>query len=172
MYFGCVELEGVVKNFSLLRKLKLLQSQAFLGLDLKIGELARVAQCTVETVRYYEKAGLLPETARTAGSYRVYGRDHVDSLRFIRNCRALDMSHEEIYALLGLAGHAQTSCNAINAVLVQHIAYVNARIEELHKLKQQLQTLRAQCHNEQAVNTCGILQGLADMETTAKSLAP
>ena len=135
---------------------------------MKIGELAQVAQCTVETVRYYEKAGLLPETARTAGNFRVYGTGHVERLRFIRNCRALDMSHEEIHALLGLADHPQTSCDAINTVLEQHISHVNERLEELHKLKQQLQTLREQCQNEQAVETCGILQGLAAMETTAK----
>lgn len=135
---------------------------------MKIGELAQVAQCTVETVRYYEKAGLLPETARTAGNFRVYGPDHVDRLRFIRNCRALDMSLEEIHALLALADHPQTSCGAINTVLDQHIAHVNERIEELSKLKVQLQTLRGQCHNEQAVDTCGILQGLAAMETMAK----
>lgn len=68
---------------------------------MKIGELAQVAQCTVETVRYYEKAGLLPETPRTAGNFRVYGPGHVERLRFIRNCRALDMSHEEIHTHLG-----------------------------------------------------------------------
>ena len=135
---------------------------------MKIGELAQVAQCTVETVRYYEKAGLLPETARTAGNFRVYGPGHVERLRFIRNCRALDMSHEEIHALLGLVDHPQTSCKAINTVLDQHIAHVSARMEELSKLKMQLQTLREQCHNEQAVDTCGILQGLAAMETTAR----
>ena len=59
---------------------------------MKIGELAQVAQCTVETVRYYEKAGLLAPPARTAANYRSYGNAHVDRLRFIRNCRALDMT--------------------------------------------------------------------------------
>ena len=135
---------------------------------MKIGELAQVAQCTVETVRYYEKAGLLPETARTAGNFRVYGPGHVERLCFIRNCRALDMSHEEIHTLLGLVDHPQTRCEAINTVLDQHSAHVRARIEELSKLEMQLQTLREQCHNEQAVDTCGILQGLAAMETTAR----
>eukprot|EP01030_Chromulinospumella_sphaerica_P019117 gene19117-18994_t len=70
---------------------------------MKIGELALVAQCTVETVRYYEKAGLLPEPARTPGNFRVYGPEHLERLRFIRNCRALDMSQEEIHTLLNLA---------------------------------------------------------------------
>jgi DNA-binding transcriptional MerR regulator len=56
---------------------------------MKIGELAHVAQTTVETVRYYEKEGLLPVTVRTAGNFRVYGPAHLERLRFIRNCRAL-----------------------------------------------------------------------------------
>jgi Cd(II)/Pb(II)-responsive transcriptional regulator len=135
---------------------------------MKIGELAQVAQCTVETVRYYEKEGLLPETARTAGNFRVYGPDHVDRLRFIRNCRALDMSHEEIHTLLGLADDPAEGCAAVNAVFDQHIAHVDERIRELTHLKQQLAALRERCASEQAVDACGILRGLAAMETEAK----
>ena len=61
---------------------------------MKIGELAAFAQCTVETVRYYEKEGLISEPGRTAGNFRVYGAEHLERLRFIRNCRTLYMSHE------------------------------------------------------------------------------
>ncbi len=135
---------------------------------MKIGELANVAQCTVETVRYYEKEGLLPEPARTTGNFRVYGPEHLERLRFIRNCRALDMSHEEIHTLLGLADQPADGCGAINAVFDQHIAHVEARIQELLHLKQQLGALRERCQIEQAVDACGILRGLAVMETEAK----
>ena len=135
---------------------------------MKIGELANVAQCTVETVRYYEKEGLLPEPGRTPGNFRVHGPEHLERLRFIRNCRALDMSHEEIHTLLGLDDQPADGCGAINDVFDQHIAHVEARIQELSHLKQQLSTLRQQCQTEQAVDACGILQGLAAMETEAK----
>lgn len=135
---------------------------------MKIGELAQVAQTTVETVRYYEKEGLLPEPARTAGNFRLYGTEHVERLRFIRNCRALDMSHEEIHTLLDLADQPADGCGAINAVFDQHIAHVDERIRELTHLKAQLGALRERCVSEQAVNACGILQGLAAMETEAK----
>ena len=135
---------------------------------MKIGELAQVAQCTVETVRYYEKAGLLPETVRTAGNFRVYEPGHVERLRFIRNCRALDMSLVEIQTLLGLADGSAEGCGAINTVFDEHIAHVNDRIKELSNLKRQLQVLRERCNSEQRVDACGILQGLAAMETTAK----
>ena len=139
---------------------------------MKIGELANMAQCTVETVRYYEKEGLLPEPARTTGNFRVYGPEHQERLRFIRNCRALDMSHEEIHTLLNLADQPAEGCGAVNAVFDQHIAHVEARIQELTHLKQQLSTLRQQCQTEQAVDACGILQGLAAMETEAKPKSP
>ncbi len=132
---------------------------------MKIGELARNAQCTVETVRYYEKAGLLAEPARTEGNFRVYGPEHLERLRLIRNCRALDMSHEEIHALLKLANTAGEDCGAVNAVFDQHIAHVDARIHELTQLKLQLSTLRQRCSSGKPVDACGILQGLAAMET-------
>jgi len=135
---------------------------------MKIGELAQVAQTTVETVRYYEKEGLLPETVRTAGNFRVYSPVHLKRLRFIRNCRVLDMSHEEIRTLLNLSDQLVQGCGAINTVFDQHIAHVDERIQELLHLKEQLAGLRRRCQTEQTVDDCGILQGLADMETSQK----
>jgi len=135
---------------------------------MKIGELARLAQCTVETVRYYEKAGLLPPPGRTGSNYRHYGDAHVARLRFIRNCRALDMTHDEVRALLGLVDQPANDCSGINRVLDEHIAHVDMRIQELKHLKQQLAALRQSCHGEQPVIACGIVQGLATMETETR----
>lgn len=116
-------------------------------------------------MRYYEKEGLLTEPGRTSGNFRVYGPEHLEWLRFIRNCRALDMSHDEIHKLLELADQLGDGCGPVNAVFDQHIANVEARIRELTHLKQQLSTLRQSCNSENAIDTCGILQGLATMET-------
>ncbi|WP_374402845.1 Cd(II)/Pb(II)-responsive transcriptional regulator [Niveibacterium sp.] len=135
---------------------------------MKIGELALLAQCTVETVRYYERENLLPAPARTQGNFRLFGPLHVERLRFIRNCRALDMSHDEIRNLLALADRPAEGCGAVNAVFDQHIAHVDARIRELAQLKEQLSALRQRCVGELAVEACGILQGLAAMETEAR----
>ncbi len=135
---------------------------------MKIGEVAQLAQCKVETVRYYEKEGLLPEPARTEGNFRLYGSDHVERLRFIRNCRALDMSHGEIRTLLGLVDLPAEGCGTINVVFDQHINHVDERIKELKQLKRQLTALRERCQAEQPVNACGILQGLAAMQTEPK----
>ncbi len=140
----------------------------YLELVMKIGELAQIAQTTVETVRYYEKEGLLPETTRTAGNFRVYDATHQERLRFIRNCRALDMSHEEIRTLLGLTDQPAEGCGAINALFDQHMAHVDERISELTHLKAQLATLRQRCQTERAVDACGILQGLAAMPAHTK----
>ena len=135
---------------------------------MKIGELAQTALCTVETVRYYEKAGLLPLPARTSGNFRVYGPEHLERLRFIRNCRALAMSHQEIHTLLQLSDQPEAGCEAVNGVFEQHIAHVRARIQELTQLQQQLQALRLRCQTVQTTQTCGILQGVNAMETEHK----
>ena len=135
---------------------------------MKIGELAQVAQCTVETIRYYEKEGLMAAPSRTSGNFRTYGSEHVERLRFIRNCRALDMSQNEIRTLLNLADGAEQGCGAVNDVFDQHIAHVDERIRELTHLKLELASLRQRCQSEQAVQSCGILQGLAAMETAQK----
>src|SRR2546426_462323 len=115
---------------------------------MKIGELAQVAQCTVETIRYYEKEGLLAAPTRTSGNFRVYGPEQVERLRLIRNCRALDMSHDEIRTLLGMADQVEQGCGAVNDVVDQHIAHVDERIRELNHLKQQLTALRQRCQSE------------------------
>lgn len=135
---------------------------------MKIGELAKVAHCSVETIRYYEKEALLPVTARSEGNFRVYGASHVDRLRFIRNCRNLDMSHEEIRSLLVMIDNPQDGCGGINHVFDQHIAHVDERIRELAQLKSLLSTLRQRCQIEKKIDCCGILHGLAEMTTEKK----
>lgn len=135
---------------------------------MKIGEVARAARCTVETIRYYEKEGLLPEPERTVSNYRSYGRAHAARLRFIRNCRALDMTHEEIRTLLRMMDAPAKGCGTVNTLLDEHIGHVDARIDELTQLKQQLAQLRQRCRAEQSVDSCGILHGLASMESEVK----
>ena len=136
---------------------------------MKIGELAQVAQCTVETIRYYEKEGLIDEPERTAGNYRKYSSSHAERLRFIRNCRALDMTHNEIHALLGLMSHPLDDCGAVNHLLDNHIGHVDERIAELQHLKQQLDALRKKCQLEREIEVCGILHGIAIMGAEEKS---
>ena len=130
---------------------------------MKIGELAKAAQCTVETVRYYEKAGLLASPVRTTANYRSYARSHLERLCFIRNCRALGMAQEEIHSLLELLDQPTGNCSDVSGLLDRHIQHVDGRIQELLQLKQQLAELRQQCRNEENIGACGIIHGLAVM---------
>ena len=132
---------------------------------MKIGELANAAGTTVETVRYYEKEGLLPAPERGLNNYRSYGAAHLERLRLIRNCRALDMTQEEIRAILQLADNHRTGCGPINELFDEHIAHVDARIAELMHLKAQLAELRRRCLSARPdTDDCGILHGLSEMQ--------
>lgn len=125
-----------------------------------IGALSRDADCPPETIRYYEREGLLPRPSRTAGNYRVYGAAHLERLVFIRNCRSLDMTLEEIKQLLRFRDVPQAECGAAHALIDEHIAHIGERIAELEQLQGQLQTLRRQCQPIGAAKKCGILDRL------------
>jgi Cd(II)/Pb(II)-responsive transcriptional regulator len=135
---------------------------------MKIGELAEATQCTVETIRYYEKERLLPKPDRTTNNYRLYGPKHLERLRFIRNCRALGMSQEEVHALLHFVDQPSSNCESVNLLLDEHIAHVDVRIKELANLKSQLATLRNKCQSKRKIKECGILHGLAAMRFLTK----
>ncbi|PUA20240.1 Cd(II)/Pb(II)-responsive transcriptional regulator [Glaciimonas sp. PCH181] len=134
---------------------------------LKIGELSSHAGCPVETIRYYEREGLLPAAARSQGNYRLYGPTHIERLQFIRHCRSLDMTLDEVRSLLQFRDLPEENCAQINTLLDHHIDHVASRITELKALQSQLKQLRKQCHSVQAAKDCGILQGLANMEDDA-----
>lgn len=129
---------------------------------MKIGELAQAAATQVETVRYYEKLGLLPAPERTAGNYRLYGAAHLERLQFIRRGRSLDLSLDEVCTLLRLKDAPQDDCADVNALLDAHIAHVSARLRELRVLHAQLVALRTQCHEVRDAAHCGILAGLSE----------
>lgn len=129
-------------------------------IGMRIGDLARATLCSVETVRYYEREGLLPPPARSSGNYRLYGPDHVERLRFIRHCRSLDMSHDEIRTLLAFRGAPQKRCDEVNVLLDEHIGHVAHRIAELKALERELKELRGQCRAVRAARDCGIMQSL------------
>lgn len=128
---------------------------------LKIGELAREAGCLVETIRYYERDGLLPAPLRSSGNYRLYDEGLVERLHFIRRCRSLDLSLEEIRSLLATRDAAGADCAEVNALLDRHIALVGQRMQELAHLRDELQRLRGRCGAASTAGQCGILRELA-----------
>jgi Cd(II)/Pb(II)-responsive transcriptional regulator len=125
-----------------------------------IGALARDTECPPETIRYYEREGLLPPASRSAGNYRLYGPTHLERLVFIRNCRSLDMTLDEIKQLLQFRDEPQSECGAAHALIDEHIVHIGERIAELGQLQGQLQALRRQCQPLGDAKKCGILDRL------------
>lgn len=134
---------------------------------MKIGALAEATGTQVETVRYYEREGLLPETVRSEGNFRIYGPVHVERLQFIRHCRGLDMSLDEVRVLLRFKDDPASDCGDVNALLDEHIGHVNQRIKELRSLDKQLKSLRSHCQASQKAGHCGILSGIAEASKAA-----
>ena len=127
---------------------------------MKIGALSQATGVPVDTIRHYEREGLLPETARTEGNYRIYTPAHVQRLSFIRHCRGLDMTLQEIRALLRFKDAPDADCGEVNTLLDEHIGHVAHRIRELRALELQLRELRATCRTAQDTAHCGILNQL------------
>lgn len=127
---------------------------------MKIGRLAEATGTAVETIRFYEREGLLPPPARADNNYRVYLPAHAERLAFIRQCRHLDMTLDEVRALIRLREAPQQDCGEVNALLDAHIGHVAERIRQLRALEKALKALRARCTTPQAVAACGILDGI------------
>jgi len=135
---------------------------------LKIGELATASATPIETIRFYEREGLLPQPARSQGNFRLYEAAHLDRLQFIRHCRGLDMSLDEIRVLLRIKDDPEADCGDVNALLDEHIGHVAARIRNLRQLEKQLKALRQQCAGAGGAAHCGILGGLSQAATGSK----
>jgi Cd(II)/Pb(II)-responsive transcriptional regulator len=129
---------------------------------MRIGELAQASSTPVETIRFYEREGLLPAPDRTESNYRIYTAVHAERLGFIRQCRNLDMALDEVRVLLRFKDAPQADCGEVNALLDEHIGHVAHRIRELRVLEKQLRALRAECASPHAAKDCGILQGIDD----------
>lgn len=128
---------------------------------MKIGELASASATPIETIRYYEREGLLPAPPRTQGNFRVYEAPQLERLQFIRHCRGLDMSLDEIRVLLKFRDSPDGDCGDVNALLDEHIGHVSRRIRDLRALERQLRELRRRCGDVRSADQCGILAGLA-----------
>lgn len=142
---------------------------------MRIGELSQSVGVDVETIRYYEKAGLLPPPARALNGYRDYGRAHLERLAFVRHCRALDMSLADVKRLLDLMADPTAACDDVDHLVDGHLARVRARLKSLRALERQLGALRKQCNSPHVTASCGILQELvaaAHGEACACHLGP
>ena len=127
---------------------------------MQIKELALATGVDVETIRYYEKQGLMPAPARRDNGYRDYAVAHLERLSFIRHCRALDMPLGDVNRLLGFVDKPDRNCGDVDLLVDDQLARVRARLKSMRALEKQLLRLRARCSGTHDGAHCGILEEL------------
>jgi len=129
------------------------------GSELSIGRLASATGTKVETIRYYERIGLMPAPRRSAGNYRCYQAVHLDRLAFIRRARELGFSTAEVKELLGLAERRDNSCADVDRLVERHIEIIEEKIAALKRLRDELQSTLSACKGGR-IAECRVIQAL------------
>ncbi len=132
---------------------------------MKIGELAILAEVGIDTVRYYERQGLLPEPSRQASGYRRYDQSDVARLRFVRRAKALGFTLVEIRELLTLSTRPEDDMGSLKAAATAKLSDVESKLTELTRIRDGLRTLVASCPGHGALKQCPILNALAEDDT-------
>jgi len=128
--------------------------------DLRIGDLARATDTRVETIRWYEKQGLIPPPDRTSGNYRAYGEAALARLSFIRRARDLGFSLDQVRALLQLASDEAGDCAEVDVLAQHHLDEIDHKIADLTALRGELSGLLASCKGG-TIGKCRIIDTLA-----------
>lgn len=126
-----------------------------------IGQLAKAGNCKVQTIRYYEEIGIIPEPARTAGNQRIYSQSQFDRLNFIRHSRELGFSLEQIRQILQMNDSPNQSCEEVNQIAELHLKDVESKISRLMKMRDELQRMVSQCSGNH-ISNCRIIGVLSD----------
>lgn len=127
---------------------------------MKIGQLAKLSGCSIQTIRYYEKEGLLSPPSRSEGNFRLYDEKALKELEFVKHCRSLDIPLSDIKTLLALKNKPEESCSSINNLIANQLDLVNQRLKELKALKSELQIMNKACSSDNTVERCGIMKTL------------
>lgn len=127
---------------------------------MKIGELARATGVRVETIRFYEKQGLLAAPARTSGNYRNYEAAHLDRLSFIRRSRDLGFTLDQVRKLLKLADQRDAPCAEVDAIAAEHVVEIDRKLADLTALRDRLVRSLERCDHD-TIADCRILEALA-----------
>jgi len=128
---------------------------------ISIGDLARGTGTKVVTVRYYEQIGLLPVPSRTAGNYRTYSNEHMRRLRFIRRCRDLGFTLDQIRDLLRLSSQKDEECAEVDRITAQHLIEIEQKISDLKRLAKELRRLNNCCQGNGIIADCRIIEALS-----------
>ena len=128
---------------------------------MRIGELAAETGVNIETIRYYERAGILPAPARMANNYRAYADTHLRRLRFIRRARGLGFTLGEVRALLAMSDGGDYTCAEVKALGERHLGDIRTKIADLRRMEQALSTVVSRCSGELTPG-CSMLEALFD----------
>ena len=134
------------------------------GDGLPIGKLAEQSGVNIETIRYYEKVGVMPAPDRTAGGYRVYGPNHVKRLSFVRRGRELGFSLDELRGLLRLVDGHNYTCAEVRALTLNHVAEIRRKIRDLRRLERVMANMAARCVGSR-VPECPIIDALFESKS-------
>lgn len=128
---------------------------------MKIGELSRATGTNIETIRYYERIGLLPAPDRTAANYRSYSDTHRARLQFVRHSRDLGFTIEEVRSLLDLSDDPTRECGAADRIATAHLEQVEEKIAQLTSLRNELTRIVGRCRGGIAAD-CRVIEALSD----------
>ena len=134
--------------------------------EFSIGTLSERSGVNVETIRYYEKIGVMPIPARSAAGYRIYDLDHLRRLHFVRRGRELGFSLDELRGLLYLVDGHNYSCGQVHALTVEHLKDIRQKIIDLRRLEQVMSDMAKQCKGDQ-LPECPIIDALFEMRPIA-----
>jgi Cu(I)-responsive transcriptional regulator len=132
-----------------------------------IGELAKGTGTKVVTVRYYEQIGLLPVPSRTAGNYRTYSNEHLRRLRFIRRCRDLGFTLDQIRDLLRLSSRKDQECAEVDRITARRLIEIEQKISDLKRLARELRRLNNCCQGKGIIADCRIIESLSPSTETS-----
>ncbi|MGR3708899.1 MAG: MerR family transcriptional regulator [Alterinioella nitratireducens] len=129
---------------------------------LRRGDLARLTGCNLETIRYYETIGVMPEPPRSSKNYRVYDDSHVTRLRFVMRARELGFTLDEVRDLLAMVDGGQQTCGEVQALATAHLATVRTKIADLRRIEHVLSSTVAQCTGDD-VPECPVIDALTEV---------
>jgi DNA-binding transcriptional MerR regulator len=125
-----------------------------MNVTFRISDLAKQSGVKVVTIRYYEQSSFLPSCQRTAGNYRVYGEEHLQRLNFVRRCRKLGFSLEQIRDLLLLSASQAPTCADVCNIATDHLKEVEFKISDLKRLASELRRIGFSCNGKQSISGC------------------
>lgn len=130
--------------------------------DMRTGQVAKAAGVNIQTLRYYERRGLLTEPPRRESGHRMYATDAVHVVRFVKRAQELGFTLAEVEVLLEMAAGGPDNCDAAHALAIQKIGELGAKIASLKAMRSSLQRLAATCELPRSERQCPIIDSLAD----------